>query len=230
MINLSNSYSDNLIYPNDYEIKDYPELIFNQGNFHLCVPYSISLIRHIQIYKRYGLSIIPDPIHIYYNRDKDMYQDEGMITEEVLRYIIKYGIPEIDVKQLISVINTCFKIKFDLKKSKYINDSEIKDIDKVFGYKKLNSIEEIKESILKYYGVIATVKHNEAIRYPDKNGYINYSAYETYDENHQLVILGWKSNNWIIQNSYGKEYGINGKAYLPMDCGLLEAYCIIDEE
>lgn len=228
MISLSNT-SNNTIYPGYYKTKDYPDLLYDQHTYQICVPFAISVIRHIQIFKRYGYNVIPDPIHIYYNRDKDMYQGDGMVTEEVLRYITKNGIPEISQSELIKVMKKCINSEFSLSDT-YFNNSEIKDEDKIVGYKKLNSVDDIKDSILKYFAVIATVKHNEAIRNPDTNGTINYSEYETYDENHQVVILGWKENNWIIQNSYGKKYGLNGLAYLPMEYGLLEAYSIMDIE
>jgi len=43
------------------------------------------------------------------------------------------------------------------------------------------------------------------------------------------MVYGWNSTGWLIQNSWGEEFGNEGRFILPFSYGLLEARAIIDE-
>ena len=221
-----------IMIPSEYK-SIYPELIFNQNKSDLCVPCSISLIRHIQIFNRYGINVIPDPIFIYCKRNNDMHQGNGMIVSEALSIVKQYGIPEI-TDNPIKYLNTYSEYEYLQLKDLYTNKSEILDRDKIKDYCLLYTYNDIKEAIMKYCAVTITVKKHTAIYHPDVNtneAFINYYKYENYptENHHQLTIIGWKNDNWIIQNSFGKNYGKNGIAYMPMDVPIIDPWCIIDE-
>ena len=46
---------------------------------------------------------------------------------------------------------------------------------------------------------------------------------------HAVVIYGWDHNGWLIQNSWGKGWGIEGRAVWPYDVPLNRAFGISDE-
>lgn len=217
--------------PKEYK-SYYPELVYNQNKSDLCVACSISLLRHIQIFNRYNINIIPDPIFIYCKRDDDMHHGNGMIVPEALSSIKRYGIPEIN-KDPNEYLNMYSDYDYFQLRRIYYNDSEILDRDKIKDYYQLYTIDEIKEAVMKYYAVTTTVKKHRSIYYPDiteTKATINYFKYDNFPtiKNHQLTIIGWKDDEWIIQNSFGKDYGKDGIAYMPMFIPLLETWCIID--
>ena len=44
-----------------------------------------------------------------------------------------------------------------------------------------------------------------------------------------MVIYGWNKQGWKIQNSWGTSWGNQGRAILPYDTKLSEAYGVIDD-
>ena len=47
---------------------------------------------------------------------------------------------------------------------------------------------------------------------------------------HAIVIVGWNTKGWIIQNSWGESFGDKGRFVLPYGYGLLEARALVDYE
>lgn len=218
-------------------ISKYPELVFNQDKSPICVNCSIALIRHIQIYKKYGINIIPDVLYNYSKRNSDMYQGDGVIPKEALQSLMEYGIPEIteNIDKYLSTLGKGYKYK-DLKEI-YDNKSvNILDRDKIYGYYRLSTINEIKTALLNFSAVTAMFRDHYSLYLPKKvaglRAYIDFSKYQ-YDTSknyqHQMTIIGWRNTHWIVQNSWGKNYGINGIVYIPMDYPITEAWAIVDK-
>ena len=218
--------------PREYK-SIYPELIFNQYKSKLCVACSISLIRHIQLFYKHGINVIPDPLFIFCIGDNDLYQEKGMIVSKTLSDIKQYGIPEINDNPN-DYLKKYSDYQYNDLKHIVCSNKNILDRDKIKDYCQLYTVNDIKEAIMKYHAITITIKSHESIIKPDiteNKAVINYYKYDTYptDNYHQLTIIGWDNNYWIIQNSMGKEYGKNGIAYLPIDFPLYESWCIIDD-
>lgn len=47
---------------------------------------------------------------------------------------------------------------------------------------------------------------------------------------HAIMIYGWTEEGWLIQNSWGTDFGDNGRFILPFSYGLLEARALVDHE
>ena len=45
---------------------------------------------------------------------------------------------------------------------------------------------------------------------------------------HCMVIYGWNQYGWLIQNSWSSKWGDKGRAILPYDMKIREAYGIVD--
>ena len=45
-----------------------------------------------------------------------------------------------------------------------------------------------------------------------------------------MTIIGWRNNNWIVQNSWGEFYGLNGVVHIPFEYPIIEAWAIIDKD
>ena len=100
-------------------------------------------------------------------------------------------------------------------------------------------IEMIKKAIIEHGAVQVNCNFDD--NYLNTNGaYYHYNSYKKF--NHAVTIVGWdnsyskdnfKSGNkpladgaWIVQNSYGTNYGDNGFLYFSYSEGLSEIYCL----
>ena len=61
-----------------------------------------------------------------------------------------------------------------------------------------------------------------------KNGVIQ-TKYAKKSGSHAVVIYGWNETGWLFQNSWGEEWGVNGRAVLPYDIPIEEAWGVVDE-
>lgn len=218
-------------------ISKYPELIFNQSKSPICVNCSIALIRHIQLYKRYGIDVIPDVLYNYCKRDNNMYQGNAVVPKDALESLKKYGIPEVNenIDKYLSNLGKGYKLSEveKLYENKLVN---ILDRDKIYGYYRLSTINEIKTAILNFSAVTAMFRDHYSLYIPNIvagiRAYINFSKYQ-YDNTklgqHQMTIIGWRNNHWIVQNSWGKNYGLNGIVHIPMEYPITEAWAIVDK-
>lgn len=70
---------------------------------------------------------------------------------------------------------------------------------------------------------MATVRSQSAPFRNYKSGVINCSLYQG-DLDHQVQLIGWTENAWIIKNSWGSSWGENGFGRISMnqdeDCEL----------
>ena len=71
----------------------------------------------------------------------------------------------------------------------------------------------------------------ESLYFPDKNGNVKYVEGQENFGGHSVSCIGYDIDKyvWIIQNSWGSEYGDNGVIYLDMDYPITEAWAIVDE-
>ena len=160
---------------------------------------------------------------IYGYRPLGYSQEEGMYPREAM-------------KTLKNVGDCQYKFFEHNKEMKEIKELVDKDIDKlkslssqyeIKGYARINSINEIKDCIIDdtpvpvsipVYGDIE-LDENNIIQITDKpiSGY------------HMILIYGWNEYGFLIQNSWGKEWGNNGTAILPYEYTIDSAWAISTE-
>ena len=218
------SIKSECIFPKYYKTK-YPELVYDQEYNGICVACSIALLRHIQIYKNTEESITFNPVYIYANRNRSLYSGEGMNTKDALQILQNKGI---STTRDITCFDyeECFN-KYLINKQEWDSEAKKYKIEKFYS---VSTEKDIKYSIYQYGAVSAMVKKNTCLLFPIKpNGntsYINTHIRNTLlDGYHQITIVGWFNDFWIIQNSWGKQYGTNGIVYLPMEYSLEEVWC-----
>lgn len=223
------SIESECIFPRLYKTK-YPEIVYSQGYTGMCIPCSLALIKHIQVYMQTGENIIFNPIYIYANRNRSLYKDtdEGMNIKDGLDILLKKGI------STINYISDCYT--FEECKTIYLLHKQDWDINalhyKITEYHSLNTEKDIKYAIYKYGAVTAVIPKYSSLLFPTEPDGTSYIIMRVTDEiinkyYHQITIIGWYEDYWIIQNSWGKEYGANGIVYLPMKYPLKEVwYCI----
>lgn len=159
--------------------------------------------------------------YIYGNRTDMNYDGMGMYTRRAVANTCKYGdVIESDFPgntEIPNVINEFEDNKYHLydKGTPYRFSS----------YYSVKTKNEIKTALMKNGPVIFAMPWYDDIRV--KNGIINTSQ-KGDAGGHCMVIYGWNQDGWLIQNSWGTMWGNKGKAVLPYDVKISEAYGIVD--
>jgi hypothetical protein len=94
-------------------------------------------------------------------------------------------------------------------------------------YIKVSTEQEIKTALMNGCPVIVAVDWQKDMKV--KDGKFN-SSWKEKDGGHAMVLYGWNSEGWLIQNSWGIFWGNLGVATWPYNYPIREMYSIIDTE
>lgn len=204
----------------------------NQNDVASCVACSLALIKEYQ--ERYERDNWKDDYEfsigwIYGHRDPNQYSGIGMMPREALSNLIKYG----------DVLNKYFpenKEYTDLKP--YVEKRKADCIAhgkpfKCSAYAKITRTTDVKESIYKHHSPAMIIYEVYEDFYDLKKPYTANVSKLKNVETHAMCIIGWKAINnkeyYIVQNSWGYEWGDNGTCYIRTDDPkILELYTITD--
>lgn len=212
--------ASNAEFPVEYELK-MPE-IKNQGSVGSCVAHSIATV--IEYFSRLQGDESGEMSvgYIYGNRTNTDYKDVGMIVRSALAVSCEYG----------DVINTFFPYNEEVPS--IISKFEVSMCGlfakgyphRISSYYRCNNEKEIKTALTKKSPVIMVMNWYTDIEVID--GVIKTNGGQ-YFGGHCMVIYGWNEQGWKIQNSWGTEWGNNGRAILPYDVFIREAWGVVDE-
>lgn len=216
------------VFPQEFELY-YNHPIKNQEDVGSCVAHSLAYCKEIieekqkNEYNKFSVG------YVYGNRKEDDYQGEGMYPRQALNCLIDYG----------NVFYNLFPYNevYPLVNRRINNDAEFLHLNaspyKITAYCRLYSIVDIKNAIMNLGPV--------TISYPIHEGFFNTGVdgivpspieEEQYYGNHMMTIIGWKVfdnvERWIVLNSWGKEWGHEGKCYIATDVSFTEAWSITD--
>lgn len=159
--------------------------------------------------------------YIYGNRTNTVHTGSGMYTREAIAVTCKYGdVPKKlfpynrEVPEIIEKFN---KESEELFEKGYPN--------RFTSYYRLYTDDEIKTSLMQNGPVIFAMKWYGDIKVVD--GVITTEQKED-GGGHCMVIYGWDERGWKIQNSWSIFWAKGGRAILPYDVKIREAWGIID--
>ena len=189
--------------------------IKDQGAVNSCVAHAISEILEAKDGIKYSTG------WIYGYRPFNYYQGEGMITSEALKTVTKVGY----------VKNEDLDVNIEMSEAKNIVDKNINVLKeraanrKIASYARLTSIAEIKQALYTSNKpvLLAIMVGVNGIELDKKN--VAYIPSE-YAGGHQMVCYGWNEVGFLIQNSWGKNFGDKGTFILPYEYPVAEAWLI----
>lgn len=202
-------------YPDEYQIK--MPRIKNQGAVNSCVAHSLSTFLE-ECYKNENQYFSVGFIYGY--RPEEYYQGEGMYPREALKTLQKVG----DVKQ------NDFPYNKEIPEVKNLVDKNIERLEpiannyKIDSYARIYTKDEIKKCLYNDCPVPISIPvyNNLSI---DKDGIIKQAEGEI-EGYHMVILYGWNEKGYLLQNSWGTNWGNNGCAILPYDYEIDSAWAI----
>lgn len=153
--------------------------------------------------------------YIYGNRRAGDFQGEGMVIREALRQLNHCG----DVYYKDFPYNYRYpEVKALIEQDKD-NLAAKAEPHKIIDYYRCYSEDEIKEAVYDRGACIICVPIYSSL----ERNQSKPAKKEKVTGYHAMVIVGWtKNNEWIVQNSWGKDWGYKGKLLLDMDYPISE--------
>ena len=202
------------VYPASYTIK--MPRVKNQGAINSCVAHSLSTFME-EYYKNENQYFSVGFIYGY--RPEGYHQGEGMYPREALKTLQKIG----NVKQ------NEFPYNKEIPEIKTLVDKNIErltslaDDYKIESYARIYTESEIKKCLYNDCPVPISIPVYNNLRVT--NGIItepigNISGY------HMVILYGWNEQGWLLQNSWGTNWGNLGRAILPYNYPIDSAWAI----
>lgn len=220
---LCSSANPNVTYPEKFELSDLPK-VKNQLNVSSCVAHATSSILEYYAKNKYNLST-----NFIYGIRKKMFNQMGygMYLRDACEIARVYGdFLEEDCKGNTEIPN-CYNIAEQaLNNDKATNKAYKFRIDSYYLCRNDN---DIKYALMNYGPVLAGIMWHDVFTL-DENNIIHFDT-RSNKGGHATMCIGWDNNKgWLIQNSWGTEFGDNGKFYLPFSYGFYEARALVDSE
>lgn len=207
-------------FPEEFEL-DMPS-VKNQGSVGSCVAHSLSTVIEYYNKKQHNEDTEMSVGYIYGNRDALGHQGAGMITRQAIANVCAEG----DVPNTLFPFNEEVPGIIEKVKAEKNNLDQSALPFKFTSYFKVKTVDEIKTALMKGCPIVFAITWYKGMKV--KNGVLT-SDFKEKDGGHCMVIYGWDERGWKFQNSWGILWGNGGRAILPYDFKIKEAYCVIDE-
>lgn len=194
-----------------------------QGSVGACVAFSVSEVMEYFNKIQLGITKRVSPGFIYGNRRDTSYKKSGMYVRDALNVACKYG--------------SCFMSDFsrvaevpkaiELFEERYDELASAALGNRFSTYFRVYTKEDIKYALMTHGPVIFAINWYNDMSV-DSEGILRTKYKGGLNGAHCMVIYGWDKNGWKIQNSWGILWGKAGRAILPYDIRLTEAWGITD--
>ena len=218
-------------YPITYRL--WSPCIYNQQSKSTCVAHALTTMKQIQDYYDTKANIRYSTSFIYLLREGGQYDGEGMMITEALQNLRKKGV----------VPYNMFPDNLDLKESEAVKNANANSAEllteaqkhKIANYASANAANEIKQSLyINHSPVPIGVDVRESFYNTKNNGIVLIPKFtEKSYGGHCMLIIGWTNISgkeyWVVQNSWGENWGDNGYCYLEIDkFPIYEKYIVFD--
>lgn len=215
--------------PDDYESPNLipPDKIFNQGASNMCCACAFSYIRYMQESKnnQSGITELFSPTFTYGNRLPGE-RFEGMYMRSCCKKAKQDGSLPISVLSGFYSYPKCEElVGKDLSKYK-----KLAYPFRISSYYQCNSRKQIQMAIIETGAVLCGVWVFDCLYKPEKlTNIVRYNPNKDIrnDGGHAVTLVGWKTVRgrlyWKLLNSWGKEWGDNGYAWIPESYPFIES-------
>lgn len=212
------------VLPESYECPDMPDAL-DQGNVSSCVAHALALIVEWHSRRQGDSASRMSTAFIYGNRMNSVYSGEGMVTRDAIDAVTKCGTCEKnDLPRNIEVPEAI----------EYFKENYFKLCDKAYpnrftAYAGLGSDDSVKAALIKYGPVVMAMNWYNDIWLDKFNVMHTTQERKNISGAHCMVIYGYNKDGWLVQNSWGKNWGNDGRCIIPYDIVIREKFQVIDE-
>ena len=204
------------ILPDSYEITI--PTVKDQGIVNSCVAHAVASFLE-ETYKDSNTQFSTGFVYGY--RPTGYSQEEGMYPREAMKTLLKVGnVPKdkFDHNKEMPEIKRLVDENFN-------NLKELADIYKINSYARIYTQSEIKKLLYNDITVPISIPIYNDLAY-NKNTYLIKEPTGNCEGYHMILLVGWNDKGYILQNSWGKDWGNNGRAILPYDYPIDSAWAI----
>lgn len=206
-------------FPTEFELK-MPN-VKSQGSVGSCVAHAIATTIEYFNKLQENNSDEMSVGYIYGNRTNTTHTGKGMYMRDAIANTCKYG----------DVTKDLFPYNEEVPGIIHRFEDSVGELfdkgctNRFTSYYRLYTVDEIKTSLINNGPVIFAIKWYKDIKVVD--GMITTSQ-NVDGGGHCMVIYGWDERGWKIQNSWGAKWSKNGRAVLPYEVKIREAWGIVD--
>lgn len=149
---------------------------------------------------------------------------KGMHLRDACKVVQKYGDCLFETMPYNIEMPDCYE-----RLKTILNDEVYKEasISKVESYAKCETDEDVKYALIKYSPVLMSIKWYNKYKLDD-----NVIHFDTTSGRgcHAIMVYGFNEKGWLCQNSWGKNWGNDGRFILPYEYGFVEAWSFVDSK
>lgn len=207
-------------FPEEYELH-MPD-IKDQGIVGACVAHSIATTIEYHSRNQGDDDSIMSTGYIYGNRLNSSHKGSGMVVRDAISQTCKYG----------TVPNELFSYNIEVPAAIQAFESKSVELfpsgypNRLTSYYRLSGDAGIKSSLMRDGPVIFAMEWFDDIKI--ENGVIKTKEVPS-GSYHCMVIYGWNEKGWKVQNSWGEDWGDEGRAILPFDVTKSEVWGVTDQ-
>jgi len=203
-------------FPKKYEI-DIPT-VKDQGFVNSCVAHSLASFLE-ETYKEYDIEFSTGFIYGY--RPVGYSQEQGMYPRQAVKTLLHLGdVPreKFDYNEEMPKIKNMVEEQLDDLKS-------VADLYKIRSYARIYDKYEIMKVLYSDVTVPISVPVFNYLDY-DANSYVINMPEGECQGYHMMLLVGWTEKGYVVQNSWGEQWGKKGRAILPFDYPIDSAWAI----
>lgn len=197
----------------------------NQGAVKSCVAHALATELEYFDKKETGATHRLSTNYIYGNRRESSWKQEGMRMRDAIKAAKKYG--DVSIRSFPG--NTEVPEVIDEFEKKVPDMFAEGSVNKIGRYFRLDTDEAIKACLVDYGPVLFSVDWYTDYKLEGDKLLLSGNT-DKRDGSHCMLIYGWCPSGWLIQNSWGSVWGSGGRAVLPYDTKINEAWGIEDAE
>ena len=221
----------NVEYPVNFRL--WSPCIYNQLSKSTCVSYSLSTMKQIQDYYDTNTNTRYSTSFIYLLREMNQYKGDGMMIAEALENLRNKGVVPYSLMPDNFNYTEGTTVGVKVGQNQELLDEAKKH--KIANYAIANTADEIKQSLyINHSPVPIGVIIRESFYNITNNGVAPIpKATEKNYGGHCMLITGWTNISgkeyWVVQNSWGEDWGDNGYCYLEINSfPIAEKYIVFD--
>ena len=208
-------------FPDSFELDKLP--VKNQGQVGSCVAHAASeIVEYINRWQE-GEYVQMSTGYIYGNREYETNKLAGGYYARLAMKVLKNNG---DCSQDLFPYN----VKMPKAEELYLNRDKAIDEEayknRITSYFTLKTADSVKSVLMDGYPVLCSLVWGKGTKYNKEDKMVHFS--DNTDGGHCVIIVGWDDQGWIIQNSWGKSWGNNGRAVISYNAPIKELWGCTD--